>query len=102
MDVFEFWIPDSLTMRTAKWSPYLVPVSCPRCGCTLKVCGDTPIGPFNALDDPCLHLMHWLDLQAVSTRKHSGPAVCVHCKLVNEHAEPNQPDGGYVCYNCRN
>ncbi len=26
---------------------------------------------------------------------------CGRCKEPNDYAEPNQPDGGYVCYSCR-
>lgn len=27
--------------------------------------------------------------------------ICVGCKLKNDHAEPNRPNGVYVCYDCR-
>lgn len=29
------------------------------------------------------------------------PLSCRRCKNVAIHAEPNQPDGGFVCYSCR-
>ena len=31
----------------------------------------------------------------------SGPCICKKCNEKNDYAEPNQPDGGYVCYQCR-
>lgn len=27
--------------------------------------------------------------------------ICKACKLKNEFATPNQPDGSYICYECR-
>lgn len=27
--------------------------------------------------------------------------VCKKCNAKNEYAEPNEPDGSYVCYDCR-
>lgn len=27
--------------------------------------------------------------------------ICTKCKTINEYAEPNQPDGTYICYGCR-
>lgn len=32
---------------------------------------------------------------------HIGPCVCKKCNSMNVHAEPNQKDGTYVCYECR-
>lgn len=34
------------------------------------------------------------------TSKHSGCS-CAECKAFNEYGEPNQPNGQYVCYACR-
>lgn len=101
--VFEFWAPDNEQhIAGAKWAPYLVPCECPVCGGALRLADDSAPGPFNFLDDPCHHMMRWSDLKAVSTPKQVGPVRCVQCKLVNPQAEPNLPDGGYLCYNCRN
>ena len=27
--------------------------------------------------------------------------ICKKCNMKNEHAEANQKDGSYICYNCR-
>lgn len=27
---------------------------------------------------------------------------CTKCNVINEYAQPNQTDGSYVCYSCRN
>lgn len=101
---FEFWVPDNeLDIPNTKWSPYIIPCACPDCGDPLVLSEDSAPGPFNALEDPCHHMMPWSALRAISTKKQTEPVVCVcmQCKLVNPHAEPNRPDGGYLCYNCR-
>lgn len=35
------------------------------------------------------------------TPRASAPCVCARCNTANPHAEPNRPDGSYVCYECR-
>jgi hypothetical protein len=30
-----------------------------------------------------------------------GPLSCKSCNTINEYAEPNQPNGTYICYNCK-
>lgn len=102
---FEFWVPDNeLDIANTKWSPYIVPDECPDCGEPVEMCAGSAPGPYNALESPCHHMMPWSALRAVSTRKQTGPlvCVCVRCKLPNPFADPNLPDGGYLCYNCRN
>lgn len=27
--------------------------------------------------------------------------ICTNCRLKNDHADGNQPDGSYLCFNCR-
>lgn len=60
-----------------------------------------------ALHDPVLERepgLYWK--LANATRMVMSPpprviCVCKKCNMKNEHAEPNQNDGTYVCYNCR-
>lgn len=35
-----------------------------------------------------------------STESHK-PTVCSRCNMQNDYAEPNQPDGSYICFGCR-
>lgn len=41
-------------------------------------------------------------IDRVQVRSHDvGKCVCRKCNAKNEYANPNQPDGSYVCYECR-
>jgi hypothetical protein len=40
--------------------------------------------------------------QTIKRSTPAGQHVCSKCNEKNEYAEPNQSDGSYICYNCRN
>lgn len=48
-------------------------------------------------------LSAWLPSAVVDSASVVYPAgvTCSKCKLKNEYGAPNQPGGGYICYECR-
>jgi hypothetical protein len=40
-------------------------------------------------------------IKSTETSRQSGGSVCLKCKTFINMAEPNQPNGTFICYSCR-
>ena len=96
-----------------------IPDNCPHCNLKIEISTTFSGGPNRSsyLLNTCLRTGTFQELWKM--RKDSqNPCVeilkddkkiidyasiysCHRCKMVNEYATPNQPDGKYICYNCR-
>lgn len=46
-------------------------------------------------------VMHTIIIDCTILEEPYDLCICTGCKLKNDYAEPNQPDGTYVCRDCR-
>jgi hypothetical protein len=60
--------------------------------------------PYDGSDDDYWNEGEFLSpiVAPVVPQKKSEGCTCVKCKTFNPYAEPNQKDGSFKCYSCRN